>query len=213
MNGAAMIGNVEDMESLISRGADVNRIKGFSHISPLMGAAFFGQISAMSILCEHGADINLQGHSGTALCFAARGGQASAVLYLLRKGAEINSGLDSSSALYQAAINNKSVASDLLIKYGARIWLREAIALSDYQTLNQLVNSKFTFDRNIVYYATLDAVTRGDSLAVNILLKKFRDIIGGPLGNDFLRIAKNKNFRYIHKLLTRHGVHGRDEVW
>ncbi len=213
LNGAAMIGNVEDTEALIAKGSDVNQIKGFSYIAPLMGAAFFGHISVMAVLCEHKVDVNLQSRSSTALCFAARGGQADAALYLIRKGAEINSSMDTPSALYQAAINNKSVTSNLLIKYGARIWLREAVALSDYQVLHQIVNSRFAFDSNIVYYAMRDAVAKGDSLSVNILLKKFRDVIGGTLGNDLLKIAKSKNFRYIHNLLTRHGVQGHDQVW
>ena len=85
---AAMDGDVEAVEALIARGADVE-IEDDSGHTTLMHAAMKGHAPVLEVLLSHGADVHAKDtDEGTALFHAARNGHASAARVVLQHGAD-----------------------------------------------------------------------------------------------------------------------------
>ena len=87
---AVRAGNIEQVRSLISKGADVN-IKNNVYCTPLHYAAEYGHLIITELLIANGADINAQTMNNlTPLHMAARRGHYNVVDLLIEKGADID---------------------------------------------------------------------------------------------------------------------------
>ncbi|MGX2040485.1 ankyrin repeat domain-containing protein [Methylocaldum sp. MU1018] len=87
---AAAAGQLERLDSLLARGADVNAKNGAGR-TPLMGAAFSGNVRAIRKLLAFGADPNTADKRGvTALMEAVAQGYEDAVGALIAGGADIS---------------------------------------------------------------------------------------------------------------------------
>eukprot|EP00961_Rhodomonas_salina_P257399 3478707-Rhodomonas_salina.3 len=72
LHAAAKSGNLEELNALLEKGADVNDADDFGR-TPLMDAAWEGNAEAVKFLLDHGADSEIENHGGgTALKVAMR---------------------------------------------------------------------------------------------------------------------------------------------
>jgi Ankyrin repeats (3 copies) len=86
---AARAGDVQQLEKLLSAGANPNRRAGVNDWTPLMHAIHKGQLESVRVLLKHGADVNAAMDNGsTALIEAAGYGYADSVRLLLDAGAK-----------------------------------------------------------------------------------------------------------------------------
>jgi len=106
---AAYAGNAENVELLISRGAEIeSRAKSKFRNTPLQTALLTGEYATAKILLDHGADALVrQAHGFTPLHEAALLGRQDLVQLLLDHGAEINSRSDSGKTPLAEAIRGK----------------------------------------------------------------------------------------------------------
>ncbi len=121
IHDAALSGDLEWVQRLIVKGADVNE-KSSQGETPLMVAALAGQGEIASYLLQRGADIDARNTSGlTALHAAAYAGHADIVTLLVFRGADIN-GADNRfgvTPLHLAAEENQIKTVRTLLKQGA----------------------------------------------------------------------------------------------
>ena len=83
--------NIQEINELISRGADVNAIKGSYGWIPLFYAARYGKNEIVKLLLDRGADVNAKDSYGwTPLLYAAAHGKNEIVKLLLDRGADVN---------------------------------------------------------------------------------------------------------------------------
>src|SRR5260221_231438 len=61
---AAQTGNIEEMKTLLAKGAEINSKQAYSDYTPLMAAVMSNQTEAVKLLLEKGADVNRQNESG-----------------------------------------------------------------------------------------------------------------------------------------------------
>jgi len=84
--------NVQTVQGLLARGADVN-MADTSRRTPLMIAAAQGSVKLAEILLDHGADVNFRVYNGeTALHASSEEYRTDVVKYLLQRGALVNVG-------------------------------------------------------------------------------------------------------------------------
>jgi ankyrin repeat protein len=130
---AAHEGNVELVEILIRRGADINARNQYflgpnsgSHMTALTAASNNGHVRTVQVLLEHGSDINAGfstmvcpvNFSGTALRAASANGHLGVVQLLLGHGADVN--IDRHGFALHAALSGAyTEVSLLLLKRGA----------------------------------------------------------------------------------------------
>jgi ankyrin repeat protein len=117
---AAIRGNIEMAELLLSYGADVNAAGGGvaegspippQGIRPLHGAAEHGHVSMIHLLMKHGADVNSKGRFGlTPLHQAAYKGRQEAAEVLLAYGADINTRTRDGETPLEKALQGKHTA-------------------------------------------------------------------------------------------------------
>jgi beta-lactamase regulating signal transducer with metallopeptidase domain len=124
---AAESGKLNDIEQLISAGAQVNgTVEGDG--TALIVAAREGNLDAVSLLLKHGADVNKAAPGdGNPLIMAAREGHDDVVLLLLDRGALVNQVVEGDeNALIQGAGSGRLSIVKLLIARGAdinaRVW-------------------------------------------------------------------------------------------
>ena len=87
---AAKKGDVKQIRSLISEGADVNE-RDLNEWTPLHEAAHNGKIEAAELLISNGADVNVKEKDGwTPLFLALPSGNKDLIALLLNNGAEVN---------------------------------------------------------------------------------------------------------------------------
>jgi hypothetical protein len=85
----AGIGEVDQLENLLARGADVNACDGVG-MTALMRAAYHGRLQMVCALIELGADLNAVDNDGlTAVMMAKHSGHADVVSTLVSFGAEV----------------------------------------------------------------------------------------------------------------------------
>jgi len=123
---AAEKGDVEQLELLISRGANVN-VKDQKGMTPLHLAAKEGHEDIAEILISKGANINaIYGEWGVPLHLAAREGHAEVAELLIDKGTDVNAHGPYGHTSLQYATNHGHVnVIELLISKGADIEARD----------------------------------------------------------------------------------------
>ncbi|MEF2248615.1 ankyrin repeat domain-containing protein [Paenibacillus sp. IITD108] len=84
---AAKRGNIEEMQYVLDRGADINAVT-HTGVSALWSAAYDNDMKTAQFLLDTGIDLKL--HGGTALQIAASNGNLAIVKLLIDAGADIN---------------------------------------------------------------------------------------------------------------------------
>ena len=123
---AAVYNNVDVMDSLLTRGADLDGTDQYNE-TPLYNAAMEGHIAAVDLLLTRGANPNIANEDGvTPLFEAAKGGYTGVVRLLLQNNADPNKAtldtdatLDRLTPLHVAAEHNHVEAVQLLLEHGA----------------------------------------------------------------------------------------------
>nr|XP_054775129.1 serine/threonine-protein phosphatase 6 regulatory ankyrin repeat subunit C-like [Lytechinus pictus] len=114
-------GHLDEVQSLVSRGANVNQgnAEGWT---PLMIAAKTGIVDILKFLRDQGAKNTVSVKGLTALHFAANLGNIHVINYLISQDAEVNKGDNSCvTALHIAALNGHLDAVKYLTSQGAEI--------------------------------------------------------------------------------------------
>ncbi len=124
LHGAAVVGNVTEIESLLSRGFPIDS-RAPDCSTPLMLAAGFGKLQAVEYLLEKGADPLLESDNGSNLLHhASQGGNPDIIKLMLSHVPSIdainNQGV---TALMRAAHFQKLQAVEYLLEKGANLSL------------------------------------------------------------------------------------------
>lgn len=119
---AAMLGKIEIVKNLVSKGVDVNA-KDYKGGTPLLAAA---DVETAKILISSGADVNAKTDNGvTPLHVAAlevRNKKIKLVQFLVSVGADVNAkDNDGETPLGWAAINDNSEVAKFLVRNGANL--------------------------------------------------------------------------------------------
>ncbi len=184
--------NADVVEFLIKNGEDVNKAEAFSFYTPLMKAAYYNSKNSAEILIKNGADIN-------------EGFKAAITTY--------------NPVLVSCARNSKDVL-DILIKNNVDLNVADFNGLTPmiYAAANNAVdcmklllksNPKIDLDQssNNTYNALLFAAARGSKEAVEFLVLKGADIeYTDKNGKTALMIAKAKNKNEVVKYLESKGI-------
>ena len=121
LNQAVVDGDIDEVKSQISAGADVNS-KNRMGWTLLQTAIRNKRTEIAQLLIDKGADVNAKDNRGkTPLHFAVESGQKTIVETLIAKGADVNV-MDgrADNALSLAQKNNQKEIADLLVKHGAK---------------------------------------------------------------------------------------------
>ena len=115
-------GNINEVESLLNKGADVNA-KDEDGETPLYRASFWNLVGIAKLLIENGADVNAKDTYGfTPLYWASYKGYADIAKFLIDNGADVNAQNNYGWApLYCALDLNQIGIAKLLIKNGADV--------------------------------------------------------------------------------------------
>ena len=120
---AASFGNLQHIEALLEKGADVN-IFDSSGCNALYYAALKGNTEILQIILESGADVN-KNHATRklySLIAAASGGHGECVRILLEAGADVNNiDYENHTALSCSALYGQSKCVKILIVAGADV--------------------------------------------------------------------------------------------
>jgi ankyrin repeat protein len=120
---AAFFGQIEIVEFLLSRGAEVNSpSRNAMRVMPLHSAIANQRSEIVKLLLEHGADVNAtQADDFTPLHEAAQNGMADVTQWLIERGAHVNPRLSSSgkTPLGLAIEHRHEEVAELLRKHGA----------------------------------------------------------------------------------------------
>ena len=119
-------GNLDLLEFLLGRGADINSEGGIERIyqrgGALQSAANSGHLPIVRFLVQHGADLEMYGRSQrNALQYAASGGHILIIKELLAAGGNVNSRGKLGSVLYCAVNDNQPDTVRLLLESGADV--------------------------------------------------------------------------------------------
>lgn len=146
---AASRKQVEIVDALVSKGADVNcrandESRGIAQITPLHVAAANGNSDILRILITNGASVNAKEKTGlTPLMSAAELGNIVNIILLVDQGADMNAqDLDGASALLFAVMNNNTDASRILIDKGADVNLADEAMTTPLMLAAQEGNSE-----------------------------------------------------------------------
>lgn len=208
----ALHGDVEDVKSLIRKGADVNAVSRVSGQTPLHAAAEGGSTEVCNLLIAHGAKLNVKDDWGkTPLFTAAANGNVDAAKVIAAKGADRDvwtaaflgeteflkahadqlsePGLNQMQPLHLAAAGDSKTAIEALLADGA------SLAAKDQQGWTPL------------HHAAL----RGSKAAAELLLAKGADVEATDfLGRDPLWLAGLKGNTAMIALLTAKGAEPND---
>jgi len=127
LHATVVSGDIQAVEDLLARGADVNA-KNKRGLSALNSAAVFGHKDIVELLIEKGADVNARAEGSfwdegmTALHGSCVKGQKGAAELLIAKGADINAkSKNGYTPLHIAATEGYRDVADLLIAKGADV--------------------------------------------------------------------------------------------
>jgi ankyrin repeat protein len=181
---AANQGDLTQVQSLLSQGADVNA-KGAMGWTPLYMA--MGHADVVKLLLEHGADANVKDFNGTPnIVSAATLGHADVVQLLLAHGAEINAqdkmGL---TALMMATMGHADVVQ-ILLEHGADVNVKDTGSGST---------------------ALISAASTGHTDIVKVLLDHGADVNAkNNAGFTALTLATMAGQEDVAKVLVEHGA-------
>ncbi|KAJ7185146.1 ankyrin repeat-containing domain protein [Mycena haematopus] len=200
---ASCMGNIEIVDLLLKKGADIN-LEVEYYGSALGAAAFQGILDVVSFLLKKGADVNItNGHYGSVLEAAAYQGSLATVSLLLEHGANINLvGGHYGSALEAAAYQGSLKIVSFLLENGADINLAgghygSALGAAAYQGSLEIVIFLLEKGANInlaggYYGSALSAAAYRGSLEIIILLLKNGadvNLTGGHYGSALGAVA------------------------
>ena len=120
---AAMRGDLDAVQELLSRQADVNAAQG-DGTTALHWAAYRDDVEMARLLVEAGADVAVKTRLGdlTPLFVAAKNGTAETIELLAEAGADINStNANGTTPLMLAAASGKVDAVKVLFEHGAEV--------------------------------------------------------------------------------------------
>jgi hypothetical protein len=119
--GAARTGDIEQVQDLLDKGADVNSRNEWG-LTPLMAASQGDHIDVGKLLLEKGADVNTKQKDGwTALMVASFKGHNDFVSLVLEKGVDVNAKTENGvTALMLASSNGPTQIAELLKTHGAK---------------------------------------------------------------------------------------------
>ncbi len=122
LHRAATLGDVMQMQTLLTGGANVNA-KDQQGRTPLHLAAEKGHAEAVQLLIERGADVNCESKNGwTPLMVAAEKGYPPIARVLIAKGADVNArNAAGGTALFVAAYNGSKEIARLLVEQGGDV--------------------------------------------------------------------------------------------
>jgi ankyrin repeat protein len=179
LRAASFGGNLQEVELLLDRGADVNARQHSG--GALQGASFGGHWRIVKLLLSAGADVDAQGGSvGSSLQAASLRGHTGIVKLLLDAGANVNARGRNRTALQEASSAGYIQTVQLLLDAGADM----------------------TMQGRPFGNALEAAACGGHYHVVKLLLDKGADANarGGPKGNA-LQAALNRGHKHIVKLL------------
>ncbi len=216
---AAKEGNLQLVEDLISRGADINFV-GDIERSALSLASLKGHVEVVRFLVALGADLNhIDGRGETPLRKAARLRHAKVARLLIENGADVNH-VDNhgESALMKAASSGDFTIAELLVEYGAIVnhvdndgetALMNA-ARSGHAQIAQFLIAKGACVSHVASTgrsALIDAVRSGHVAIVQLLITNGADVNRvDNFGNTPLKVAARGNHVDIIELLIRNGA-------
>lgn len=200
LNGAIVMGNIDEVKRLVKAGVDINKKfdigenRGFS---ALILAAYFGRAEIGKVLIDAGADINEKTSDGLTLlhCVAqSPSGNKAVTELLIAKGLDVNAKYTSKGSvesqgatpLHSAVAKGNLEVAEVLIKNGAE------------------VNAKCSNTRN----TPLHWAARNDHKAVaELLIAKGADVNAkGTKGETPLDLAISKGNKELVDLLRKHGA-------
>lgn len=178
--------NLEKVEELINRGADIN-FKDEFDFTPLFWAVFFEKnIDIVRLLIEKNADLNVQNKEGTPLILAVKNGNTDTALLLIEKNANFNiQDNDGYDALYWAIHFNEKKVLRELIKSGANL------------------NAQNNFGGT----ALIKTAWNNDAYMVHLLIENGADLnLQDKEGKTALDRAKEKEYSDIIEILREAGA-------
>ena len=113
-------GNTEEVEDLISRGANVNATNEYM-VTPIHWASYGGHDSVVDMLLKNGANVNaINDNMNTPLHYASSFGHDSVIDILLNNGANVNATNEyMKTPLHIASVRGHDSVIDMLLKNGA----------------------------------------------------------------------------------------------
>lgn len=192
---AAEQNDVEEMRSLLQKGADINT-RGFKdRVTPLMAAIIKGRKEAAEFLIKNGADVNMPNKSGlTPLMACAITMPVNMMHLLLEKGADVNArDCEGNTPLVAAALDKQGDGCEkiqLLLQNGANVNAQNnkeetplitILKIHHPKTALKLINA--LIDKADINYATSQgltalsvAATRQNTDVIRFLIEKGADV-------------------------------------
>lgn len=154
---AVLAGNAQVVELLLSQGAEVDLMDGYSHTA-LHNASWKGLIDIVKVLIKYGAQVNLRTQFGETplylVCSAGsdlsnKQGRIAVVKYLLEHGANVEIGMEYGDGLLYELYDQEYKPDDieiikLLIQHGAKVseWAIEYFTEHGYQDVLDLIEKR-----------------------------------------------------------------------
>jgi hypothetical protein len=211
LHRAAVDGEIEQVKSLISKGADVNTKNGEGW-TPLQYAASRGYMEIVELLLEHGADLHISGEGNmTAAEYAMKNNHTEIFQLLISKGADI-------SPLHVAIYMKDEARVRSLLEAGVNINeltpggmkpIRRAVFTGFTSAVELLiangadVNDKSNWNWTLLH----GAAENGHKEIVELLIAKGANVnVRDGAGRTPLWYAKREGHTEIVELLRKHGA-------
>ncbi|MBT4922374.1 MAG: hypothetical protein HON23_05110 [Rickettsiales bacterium] len=193
-------GDLEGVERLLDRGADVNKARITDGSTPLSIAASNGHTELVQLLLDRRADVNKATKGGvTPLVYAAFNGHAEVAKLLLDRGADVNqaSTTDGKTPLNVAASN------DVVRLLKNHIAFQKAIAKGSLGGVKDFIRNGF----NIRAVDINHAIQHGKSKTALYLIKQVDDtaILNGTSEVPLVEASKRDNQAVVKALLDKGG--------